>query len=330
MSDKQAPRLLDQLSAQIRLKGYSRATERNYRYWVRLYVRFHEYKHPADLGATDVELFLSHLAQHKQSSASGQNQALAALLFLYASVLKSPIQVPIDALRAKKPKRVPVVLSKEETARLLAKLDGTLRLMAEITYGAGLRLSETLGLRVHDLDFEHHRIVVKNGKGQKDRLTIMPTSLAVKLQAHLVRVKALHIRDLAQGYGATVLPRAYAQRLTRARSEFPWQFVFPSSSLFHDTSTGVRGRWHVHESTFQRAVTGAAKRADISKRVTVHTLRHSFATHLILAGVDIRRVQMLLGHTHVNTTMIYAHIVDLFQLRVASPLDDLELPVGGA
>lgn len=330
MSDKPAPRLLDQLSAQIRLKGYSRATERNYQYWVRRYVRFHQYQHPADLGAADVEVFLSHLARHYQSSASTQNQALAALLFLYARVLKTPIQEPIDALRAKKPSRVPVVLSEAETARLLAELNGTIRLMAELTYGAGLRLSETLGLRVHDLDLEQRRILVRNGKGQKDRLTIVPMSLVAKLQSHLVRVKALHVDDLARGYGATVLPRSYAQRLTRARSEFSWQFIFPSSSLFHDASTGVNGRWHVHQSTFQRAVALAAKHANICKRVTVHTLRHSFATHLIQAGVDIRRVQMLLGHTHVNTTMIYAHIVDSFQLQVTSPLDSLELPGGGA
>lgn len=330
MLEKPAPRLLDQLSAQIRLKGYSRATERNYGYWMRRYVHFHENQHPAQLGAAAVEEFLSHLVRHEQSSASTQNQALAALLFLYARVLKTPIQEPVNALRAKKPSRVPVVLSEAETACLLAQMTGTLRLMVELTYGAGLRLSETLGLRIQDLDLEQRRVLVRNGKGQKDRLSIVPTSLVAKLRSHLLRVKRLHVDDIARGYGSTVLPRSYARRLTTARSEFSWQFVFPSSSLFHDSSTGVHGRWHAHQSTFQRAIAQAAKQADIQKRVTVHTLRHSFATHLIHAGVDIRRVQMLLGHTHVNTTMIYAHIVDSFQLQVTSPLDNLRLPGGGA
>lgn len=273
---------------------------------------------------------MSDLARYQQASASTQNQAMAAVLFLYAQVLKSPIQEPIDALRAKKRKRIPVVLSEQETARLLAEMQGTVRLMAELTYGAGLRLSETLGLRVQDIDLEQGRTLVRDGKGQKDRLTVLPMSLTSKLQAHLVRVKALHIDDLAHGYGATVLPRAYAQPIARARSDFSWQFVFPSSTLFHDAVTGVHGRWHVHESTLQRAVSRAAKSAEIRKRVTVHSLRYSFATRLVRSGVDIRRVQMLLGHTHVNTTMIYAHIVDMFQSQVTSPLDNLEQPVGGA
>ncbi len=315
------PRLLDRLVGKVRLKGYSRSTERNYAYWARRYILFHGKRHPAEMGVNEVEAFLTHLAAQGQASASTQNQALSALLFLYKHVLDQPIDSPVKALRAKRYDYIPTVLTIDEVHRLFAGLSGTVRLMAELTYGAGMRISETHNLRVQDIDFSSRRIVVRDGKGRKDRLTILPHKLVAPLQRHLVRVKELHVRDLAGGYGASVMPRAYARRMPHANRDFIWQFVFPSSSLFHDRNTGLSGRWHVHVSTLQKAVQRAAKAADIRKRVSVHALRHSFATHLLQGGCDVRRIQNLLGHTHINTTMVYAHIVDGLQLAVVSPLD---------
>ena len=315
------PRLLDKLRSKIQLKGYSRATEKIYSYWVKCYILFHGKRHPAEMGRTEIEAFLSDLASHKLASASAQNQALSSLLFLYKCVLEQPIDEPIDALRAKKYNYIPTVLSIEEVQNLLTSMSGTLRLMAELTYGAGTRVSETHALRVQDIDFASKRIVVRDGKGRKDRFTLLPESLIGPLQQHLLKVKALHLTDLARGYGASVTPREYAQRKSCTNKDFIWQFAFPSASLFHDSATGLSGRWHVHISTLQKAVQRAARKADIRKRVSVHTLRHSFATHLLQGGCDVRQIQMLLGHSHINTTMVYAHIVDANQLSVISPLD---------
>ena len=315
------PRLLDKLSNKVRLRGYSRSTEKNYSYWARRYILFHGKRHPAEMGVEEVEAFLTNLAAREKSSASTQNQALSALLFLYKHVLQSPIDTPVNALRAKKYTHIPTVLSVDEVQTLFSILPGTQRLMAELTYGSGMRLSEIHNLRVQDVDFPNKRILVRDGKGRKDRFTILPHKLVAPLQSHLLKVKELHVKDLAAGYGASVMPRAYAKRMSRARKDFIWQFVFPSRSLFHDASTGLCGRWHVHASTLQKAVQRAARVADIRKRVSVHTLRHSFATHLLQSGCDVRRIQALLGHTHINTTMVYAHIVDGQQLAVVSPLD---------
>jgi integron integrase len=315
------PRLLDMLRSKVRLRGYSRSTERNYAYWARRYILFHDKRHPAEMGVTDVEAFLTNLAAQENASASTQNQALSALLFLYKHVLKQPIETPVKALRAKRYDFIPTVLTIDEVQKLFAGLSGTQRLMAELTYGAGMRISETHNLRVQDLDFSSKRILVRDGKGRKDRLTILPHRLIAPLQRHLVKVKELHVTDLARGYGASVMPRAYAKRMPHASKDFIWQFVFPSSSIFHDRSTGISGRWHVHTSTLQKAIQRAARTADIRKRVSAHALRHSFATHLLQGGCDVRRIQTLLGHTHINTTMIYAHIVDGQQLSVVSPLD---------
>lgn len=315
------PRLLDQLRSKVRVRGYSRSTERSYSHWVKRYILFHGKRHPVEMGIQEVEMFLTHLAAHANASASTQNQALSALLFLYRHVLGQPIDSPVKALRARKYDYIPTVLTIEEVQKLFSALPGTLRLMAELTYGAGMRVSETLGLRIQDVDFSSKRIMVRDGKGRKDRLTLLPGKLIAPLQRHLLKVKALHVKDLASGYGASIMPRAYAKRMPHASKEFIWQFVFPSSSLFHDRSTGLSGRWHVHKSTLQKAVQRAARAADIRKRVSVHTLRHSFATHLLQGGCDVRRIQVLLGHTHINTTMVYAHIVDGLQLSVVSPLD---------
>ncbi|GAB3387839.1 integron integrase [Lysobacter fragariae] len=315
------PRLLDRVRNKIRLKGYSRATEDAYCHWVRQYVLFHEKRHPDGMGDKEVEQFLSHLAARRHASPSTQNQALSALLFLYKSVLGQPIETPIKALRAKKYACIPSVLSVEETRRLLSAMSGVTKLMAELTYGAGLRISETHSLRVQDLDFGSLRIIVRDGKGRKDRFTLLPAGLVAPLQAHLLKVKELHASDLVRGYGASVVPWAYARRRPNASKDFLWQFVFPSSNLFHDAETGISGRWHLNPGTLQKAVQVAARLAGINKRVSVHTLRHSFATHVLQGGCDVRRIQALLGHSRINTTMIYAHILDAHQLSVVSPLD---------
>ncbi len=317
----QQPRLLDQVRAKIRLKGYARSTEQAYCHWVRHYVLFHGKRHPQGMGASDIEAFLSFLASERNVSSSTQNQALAALAFLYKEVLERPLERPIDALRAKKYKRIPSVLSADEVRRLLGTLSGTRLLMAGLAYGAGLRVSETLALRVQDIDFANRRVHVRNGKGRKDRLTLLPSDLVQPLQAHLLKVKALHVEDLSRGDGASVVPQAYARQKPTASKDFTWQFVFPSSALFHDAKTGISGRWHVNPSTLQGAIRHAARQAGISKRVTVHTLRHSFATHLLEDGCDIRSIQALLGHAHINTTMIYTHLVDDRQLTMTSPYD---------
>lgn len=315
------PRLLDSLRAKIRLKGFSRSTETNYCHWVRQFVIYHDRQHPRDLGVEAVEAFLSTLVSRRHASASTQNQALAALTFLYRHVISRPLDAPVKALKAKQYKPVPSVLSVGEVRKLLDCMTGIPKLMAELTYGSGMRVSETSGLRVQDLDFAHRRIVVRDGKGRKDRFTLLPVSLLEQLQSHLVKVKRLHVSDLAKGYGASVLPWSYAKRMSAASKDFAWQFVFPSRSLFHDEKSGVSGRWHVHRSTLQKAVRDAARAAGLQRRASIHTLRHCFATHLLQAGADVRQIQTLLGHSDINTTMIYAHIVDAYKLAVVSPLD---------
>lgn len=315
------PRLLDKLCSKIRIRGYSRSTEKSYSYWVKRYVLFHNKRHPREMGVEELEAFLSSLAAPENASPSSQNQALSALLFLYRHVLEQPFDTPVNALRARKYRHIPTVLSVEEVQALFAALSGTQRLMAELTYGSGMRVSETHSLRIQDIDFPNRRILVRDGKGRKDRFTLLPEKLVVPLQRHLLKVKELHVADLASGYGASVMPRAYAKRMPHASKDFIWQFVFPSDSIFHDENTGLSGRWHVHASSLQKAVQRAARAADIRKKVSIHALRHSFATHLLQGGCDVRRIQALLGHTHINTTMIYAHIVDAQQLSVVSPLD---------
>ena len=235
------PRLLDKLRNKIRLKGYSRATESNYSYWAKRYILFHLKRHPIEMGLTEIETFLSHLASTQHASASTQNQALSALLFLYKNVLDKPIDALVNATRAKRYDYIPTVLSADEVQRLLGSMSGTPRLMAALTYGAGLRVSETHSLRVQDLDFTVRRILIRDGKGRKDRFTLLPESLVEALQRHLTRVKLLHVDDLSRGYGASVIPGAYAARMPHASKEFIWQFVFPSASRFHDTTTGLSG-----------------------------------------------------------------------------------------
>jgi integron integrase len=317
------PRLLDQLRQAIRTRHYSRRTEEAYAAWVRRYILFHGKRHPAMMGAEEVGRFLTSLAVDRRLSASSQSQALSALLFLYQDVLGMKIAWVQDVVRARSSKRLPVVLSREEVRALLDQLHGTRRMMASLLYGAGLRLLECVRLRVKDVDFSRGEIVVREGKGTKDRITMLPEAVRAPLAAHLERVKRRHERDLAAGHGRVLLPHALARKYPNAEREWAWQFVFPASRLTLERETGLLFRHHLHESVLQRAVKEAVRRAGIPKPATCHTLRHSFATHLLEAGYDIRTVQELLGHRDVSTTMIYTHVLNRGGRGVLSPADRL-------
>ena len=318
-----SPKLLDRVRETLRRKHYSYRTEQAYVGWIKRFILFHDKRHPKDMGKPDIEAFLTHLAVHEQVAASTQNQALQAILFLYRQVLGREITEPIHALRAKKPKRLPTVLTKEEVQAVLRHLSGAHLLMAQLLYGSGLRLMECLRLRVKDLDFNYRTITVRDGKGKKDRITILPESLIAPLRKHLEQVKRLHEQDLARGYGAVYLPDALARKYPNAQREWVWQWVFPSPRLSVDPRSGFIRRHHMSPSALQRAIRQAAKRSNIHKRVSPHTLRHSFATHLLEDGYDIRTVQELLGHKDVRTTMIYTHVLNRGAKAVRSPLDSI-------
>lgn len=320
------PRLRDRFRGEIRKRGYSRRTEKSYWFWIRWFIFHNGTRHPAELGAREVEAFLSWLAAERNVAAATQNQALAALLFLYKQVLGQDLPWFSSMVRAKRPVRAPVVLTQAEAARLLEQLQGVKWLVASLLYGAGLRQIECLSLRVKDLDFAYRQITVRDGKGGKDRVTMLPEQVVQPLQAHLGRVRALHRRDLAAGHGEASLPKALARKYPRAGREWAWQFVFPSRNPSADPESGVIRRHHLFPDTLQRAVKEAAKAARIVKPVSCHTLRHSFATHLLEAGHDIRTVQELLGHADVSTTMIYTHVLNKGGRGVKSPLDRLEQP----
>jgi integron integrase len=291
--------------------------------WVKRYVRFHGLRHPATLGQRDVARFLTDLALRGRVSASTQNQALSALLFMYREVLHQPLTWVDDVVRAKVPQRVPVVLGREEVTRLLAALDGRPRLVATLLYGAGLRLLEGLSLRVKDVDFAARQLIVRGGKGSKDRVTPLPAVAIPALKSHLEIVRRVHRRDLASGGGFVVLPGALDRKSPSAAREWKWQWLFPAARRHLDPHSSHLVRHHMHESVMQRAIKDAVRRARLTKRATCHTLRHSFATHLLEDGYDIRTVQELLGHTHVSTTMIYTHVVGRGALGVRSPADRL-------
>ena len=315
------PRLLEQLRAAIDRLHYSPRTEERYVHWVKRFIYFSGKRHPAGLGAAEVTAFLNHLAQEREVAAATQNQALSALLFLYREVIGHPLPWLEELDRAKRPARVPTVLTRDEVRRLLAAMQGTKWLMASLLYGAGLRLRECLRLRVKDVDFGYRQIVVRDGKGAKDRLTMLPGAVVEPLKAHLAVAKELHERDLRTGYGDVELPHALARKYPRAQYEWGWKFVFPSHKLSTDPRSGVIRRHHVYENYVVRGVARARRAAGIAKHVTCHTLRHSFATHLLEAGYDIRTVQELLGHADVSTTMIYTHVLNKGAGGVASPLD---------
>jgi integron integrase len=317
----QRPKLLDQVRHAIRTRHYSPRTEDAYVHWIRRYVVFHEKRHPSTLGAPDVSRFLTWLAVERHVSASTQNQALSALLFLYRQVLAIEIPAIPPVMRARTPERLPVVLSREEIGGILEQLAGTERLFVMLLYGTGLRLEECLNLRVKDLDFDRHQIIVRQGKGQKDRATMLPAAVREALMKHLADVRAQHARDLARGFGRVALPFAVDRKFPSAPTEWRWQFVFPAGRLCRAPRYGPPSRYHLHESVIQKAVAHAARAAGITKRVGPHTMRHSFATSLLEAGYDIRTVQELLGHRDVRTTMIYLHVMQRGALGVTSPMD---------
>ena len=316
-------RLLDQVRDAIRLKHYAYSTEKAYINWAKRFIFYHNKRHPKDMGEKEIGEFLTHLAVEENVAASTQNQALSALLFLYREVLRKDLDLPIELVWAKRPKHLPTVLTKQEARQVIAQLTGVHRLIAQLLYGGGLRLMECMRLRVKDLDFGHHQIVVRDGKGGKDRLTILPDSVIEPLRTQLAVAKQLHEQDLSNGYGAVHLPYALERKYPQANKEWIWQYVFPATQLSRDPRTGVIRRHHLHENTVQKAIKRAAKKAGITKRVTPHTFRHSFATHLLEAGYDIRTVQELLGHKDVKTTMIYTHVLNRGALAVRSPLDEV-------
>lgn len=315
------PRLLDQLRDRIRLKHYSIRTEEVYVDWVKRFIWFHDKRHPNQMGKLELEAFLTHLAVKGKVSASTQNQAKSALLFLYREVLGVDLPWLENVEQAKAPKRLPVVLTSEETKAVLAKMSGTHNLMGRLLYGGGMRLMECVRLRVKDVEFARCEIIIREGKGFKDRVTMLPASLVEPLQAHLERVRALHRQDLEAGHGEVYLPYALSRKYPNAGREWGWQYVFPSSKLSVDPRSGAVRRHHADEKGVQRAMRAAVRDAGVIKPATPHTLRHSFATHLLQAGYDIRTVQELLGHKDVSTTMIYTHVLNRGGKGVTSPLD---------
>jgi integron integrase len=315
------PKLLDQVRDTIRLKNYSYRTEQTYVDWIERFIRFHQLRHPREMNIPEIETFLTWLAVEQNVAPSTQNQALSALLFLYRHVLQIELIGPVDAIRARKEKRLPTVLSKTEAQLVLANMTDLQQLMAQLLYGAGLRLMECMRLRVKDLDFAHQQILVRDTKGNEDRVTLLPQRLISPLQTHLRSVGRLHQQDLADGLGEVHLPFALARKYPHAANEWLWQYVFPSDRLSIDPRSKQVRRHHADETVLQRAVRRAAHAAEIDKHVTPHTFRHSFATHLLEAGYDIRTVQELLGHKDVKTTMIYTHVLNKGPLAVRSPLD---------
>jgi len=315
------PRLLDQVRGRLRLKHYSLRTEQAYLYWIRRYVRAWLPRHPAELDGAAVEAFLTGLATRDNVAASTQNQALAALLFLYREVLGIELPWMENVVRAKRPRRLPVVLSRAQVVRLLERLSGREALMAGLLYGSGLRLMECARLRVKDVDLERNELTIRDGKGGKDRMTVLPGALREALLRQLAEVRLLHSRDLACGLGRVHLPHALARKYPNAAAEPGWQYVFPATRISVDPRDGVRRRHHIDEKVLQSAVRRAAREAGFDKPVTPHTLRHCFATHLLESGADIRTVQELLGHKDVATTQIYTHVLNRGALGVLSPLD---------
>ena len=320
MSKTQKPRLLDQVRDAIRVRHYSYRTEQTYIDWIKRYIFFFNKRHPKEMGAKEISEFMTHLAVNGHVAASTQNQALSALIFLYKNVLKKEIELG-EFVRAKRKRKLPVVLSRSEVKSLLACLDGQNWLMANILYGSGLRLMECLRLRVKDIDFSYRQITVRDGKGGKDRVTPLPDKLIDPLQKQIDKVRLIHKGDLKDGFGQVFMPYALDRKYPNSSKELGWQFLFPSIRRSKDPRSGKIFRHHVAETVLQKAVKKAARMAQIEKPASCHTLRHSFATHLLESGTDIRTVQELLGHKDVQTTMIYTHVLQKGAQGVMSPLD---------
>jgi len=319
----QPQRLLGRMREALRVRHYSIRTERAYVDWVRRFIRFHDRRHPARLGAVEVQAFLTHLAVERSVASPTQNQAKAALLFLYREVLGLQLPWLDEIVGAKLSRHLPVVLTPSEVRALLGQLSGTMELVAALLYGTGARLLEALRLRVKDVEFERREILIRDGKGAKDRVTVLPENLVLPLQQHLAGVKRVHLRDLAAGFGDVWLPDALDLKYPNAGRTWGWQWVFPSTVRSVDPRSGAEHRHHLNETTVQKAIAGAARRAGIVKPCSPHVLRHSFATHLLQAGYDIRTVQELLGHSDVKTTMIYTHVLNRGGRCVRSPLDQI-------
>jgi len=317
------PRLLQQLRIHLRTRHYSIRTEAAYVDWARRFILHHGKRHPGDMGAVEVGAFLSHLAVERNVAASTQNQAKSALLYLYKNVLGVDLPWLDEVVQARAPKRLPVVLTQREVRDLLAELNGPMWLMVSLLYGTGMRLLECLRLRVKDIDFDRREIIVREGKGNKDRVTVLPENLIGPLRDQLARTRQLHNKDIEAGFGDVYLPSALAVKYPRAGRAWGWQYVFPSAARGIDPRSGIERRHHVFPESVQRAVREAARRIDAAKPVTPHVLRHSFATHMLQAGYDIRTVQELLGHSDVSTTMIYTHVLNKGGRGVLSPLDAL-------
>ena len=318
-----APRLLDRVRDKIRLKHYSLRTEQAYVDWIKRYINFHGKQHPSDLGAADVEAFLTHLAAVREVAASTQNQAKSALLFLYKVVLETELPWLEHVEKARTPQRLPVVLTRDEVVAVLARLAGVHALVGNLLYGTGMRIMEGVRLRVKDVEFTRRLILVRDGKGHKDRVAVLPDRLMEPLRAQLARARECHERDVRQGFGYVGLPHALARKYPNAAREWGWQYVFPAAQRAVDPRTREMRRHHLGDQTFQRAMRQAVRDAGLTKPATPHTLRHSFATHLLESGYDIRTVQELLGHAEVSTTMIYTHVLNRGGLGVVSPLDRL-------
>jgi integron integrase len=328
VTDHQPPKLLDQVRHRMRAKHYSIRTEDAYVGWIRRFILFHCKQHPREMGENEISAFLTHLAVAGKVSASTQNQALCALLFLYSEILDQDLDRFQNVVWAKKPSKLPVVFTQEEVRRVFAHMDGTCWLMASLLYGSGLRLMECLRLRVKDVDFGYRQVIVRDGKGGKDRSTVFPETVMEPLKHHLARVKLIHAQDLKEGYGDVYMPYALDRKYPNAGKEWGWQYVFPAPNRSKDPRATEIRRHHLGEEVLQRAVRKAVRKAGIIKHGTCHTFRHSFATHLLEAGYDIRTVQELLGHEDVSTTMIYTHVMNKGGKGVLSPLDKIGAPRG--
>jgi len=318
------PKLLDQVRNAIQTKHYSVRTEESYVNWIKRYIIYHNKRHPKEMGEKEINVFLTHLAVNKKVAASTQNQALCAIIFLYKHVLKIDIGDLGDMVWAKKPKRLPVVFTRTEAQAIIDQLNGIKWIMVNILYGSGLRLMECLRLRVQDVDFGQKKIIVRDGKGAKDRATLFPEVIKKQLTLHLKTIKIQHLKDLTDGYGKVYLPYALENKYPNANKEWCWQYIFPSEKLSIDPRSGIKRRHHLDESYLQKAVKSAIKKAGINKNAGCHTFRHSFATHLLEDTQDIRTVQELLGHEDLNTTMIYTHVLDKGPFGITSPADKLK------
>lgn len=316
-------RLMDQVRETMRFHHYAYSTEKNYIQWILRYIRFNDRRHPKDMGKQEIERFLSHLAMNRDVSASTQNQALSAILFLYKEVLKLPVAENIRARRATKQKRLPTVLSRTEVQSILENLDGSHRLIVQIMYAAGLRITETLQLRVQDFDFDNEQLYIRNSKGGKDRMTLFPRMLHAPMHRQIEKASRLHQQDLARGFGEVSLPHALSRKYPNAGRTLGWQFVFPSTTLSADPRNGLVQRYHLHISAVRKALSRAKNRTGITKRISTHVFRHSFATHLLEDGANIRLVQTLLGHKDIKTTEVYTHVMSKSLSGIKSPLETL-------